>query len=98
MRHVAISQLKAKLSEYLKAVRAGEEVVVTNRGVPVAKLSGIAGSEARDGHMRRLVRSGQARPAEVDGGIDLERMSAVREQGHSAGLADAVLAEREEGR
>ena len=32
------SHLKAKLGEYLRAVRAGQEVVVTDRDRPVARL------------------------------------------------------------
>jgi prevent-host-death family protein len=32
------SRLKAKMGEYLRAVRAGKEVVVTDRDHPVARL------------------------------------------------------------
>jgi prevent-host-death family protein len=32
------SRLKAKLGEYMRAVRAGKEVVVTDRDRPVARL------------------------------------------------------------
>jgi prevent-host-death family protein len=32
------SQLKAKLGEYMRAVRAGREVIVTDREEPVARL------------------------------------------------------------
>lgn len=38
---VAISDLRANLSEWLGRARTGEEVVVTDRGVPVAKLVGL---------------------------------------------------------
>jgi prevent-host-death family protein len=38
---VAISDLRAHLSEWLQRAREGEEVVVTDRGVPVARLLGI---------------------------------------------------------
>ena len=33
-----VSRLKATLSEYLNRVKAGEEVIVTDRGKPIAKL------------------------------------------------------------
>ena len=33
-----ISEAKNRLSRLIKAVQAGEEVVITNRGVPVARL------------------------------------------------------------
>lgn len=35
---VAISNLRAELSSWIERVRAGEEVVVTDRGTPVARL------------------------------------------------------------
>ena len=38
---VAISEFRAHLSEWLERAREGEEVVVTDRGVPVARLLGI---------------------------------------------------------
>ncbi len=39
MKKVAkVSELKASLSKYLARVKAGEEVIVTERGKPVAKL------------------------------------------------------------
>ena len=35
---VPVSELRAHLSEWLAKVKAGDEVVVTDRGVPVARL------------------------------------------------------------
>jgi prevent-host-death family protein len=35
---VGVRELKAKLSEYLGAAAAGQEVVVTDRGRPVARI------------------------------------------------------------
>ena len=61
MRRVAISELKAKLSEYLKAVRAGEEVIVTDRGKPVARLAPISGADDTESRLRGLFRAGLAR-------------------------------------
>lgn len=39
---VAITDLRAHLSEWLERARAGGEVVITDRGVPVARLLGLA--------------------------------------------------------
>ncbi len=41
---VAVSDLRANLSEWLNRVREDEEIVVTERGVPVARLVGIRAS------------------------------------------------------
>lgn len=38
---VAVTELRAHLSHWLEQVRNGEEVVVTERGVPVARLLGV---------------------------------------------------------
>ncbi len=40
-----MSGLRAELKTWLDHARAGEEVVITDRGVPVARLSGIEGSD-----------------------------------------------------
>jgi len=37
-RVAAIAELKARLSEYLKIVKSGTEVVVTERGNPIARI------------------------------------------------------------
>lgn len=38
MKEVGIRELKNSLSAYLRAVREGESVVVTDRGIPVARI------------------------------------------------------------
>jgi len=38
MRTVKIAELKDKLSEHLRAVEAGEEVIVTDRNRPIARI------------------------------------------------------------
>lgn len=39
---VNVLEAKNRLSELLRAVQAGEEVIIANRGEPVAKLAPIA--------------------------------------------------------
>ena len=51
---VGIRELKAKLSEYVNRVSAGETVVVTDRGTPVARLVGLDD----DGGLRRGIAEG----------------------------------------
>lgn len=38
---VAVSELRANLRDWLERAQQGDEVVVTERGVPVARLLGI---------------------------------------------------------
>lgn len=51
---VAVSALRAELSSWLDRVRAGEEIVVTDRGVPVARLTPIDSAP----RLAQLVREG----------------------------------------
>ncbi len=60
---VAVTELRANLSRWLALVREGREVVVTERGIPVARLIGIESS----GLLERLVEDGVvARPEQPD--------------------------------
>jgi len=62
MKTAAVSKLKAALSEYLARVKAGEEVVVTERGKPIAKLVPIRGDGATiPPHLLDLARAGLIR-------------------------------------
>ena len=38
MTSTSVSHLKSSLSKYLRIIRNGEEVIITNRGKPVAKI------------------------------------------------------------
>jgi prevent-host-death family protein len=42
MAKVGIKELKAKLSEYVERAKAGEPVIVTERGAPVAELVALS--------------------------------------------------------
>ena len=55
---VGIRELKNSLSKYIDRVRAGEEVIVTDRGRPVARLSAM---DAADDRLADLVAAGVVR-------------------------------------
>jgi len=69
---VAVSDLRAHLSEWLERAREGSEVVITDRGMPVARLLGISTTAALErlaaegiigrSAARRPVAAGRARP------------------------------------
>jgi len=46
MKQVRIAELKARLSEYLRAVRGGETIAILDRDTPVAQLVPIRGQSA----------------------------------------------------
>lgn len=70
---VGVTELRAHLSEWVERVRAGGEVVITDRGVPVARLVALGstttverltaeGVIGRSAQARRPVASGRRRP------------------------------------
>jgi len=54
-----VTDLKNRLSHYLRLVARGETVTVVDRGRPIARLTRI---QADDGELQTLVASGLARP------------------------------------
>jgi len=58
MKTATVSKLKASLSEYLGQVKAGEEVLVTERGRPIAKLTPAASSAILPQHLDELEKQG----------------------------------------
>jgi len=61
MRTTAISHLKAKLSEHIASVKRGEEVLITERGKPVARIVPVTPGTADDARLRALVARGVVR-------------------------------------
>jgi prevent-host-death family protein len=58
MKKASVSELKTSLSEFLLGVKNGEEVLVTERGRPVARLIPAFGAESGGERKRRLIRAG----------------------------------------
>ena len=78
MRSAKVSELKANLSRYLARVKRGEEVVVTERGEPIARLVPLPPVGDADAEWTRL--------------RDLERRGLIVLQGTGA-LPDDLLEE-----
>ena len=97
MKVIGVAKLKAHLSRYLDQVKHGEEVVVTDRGAPVAKIVPLRGTERTDSRRERLARAGV-----LQLGTGRIRSSLLRPpKGRSdvgAGVLKVLLAERDEGR
>lgn len=93
MKAVGVRELKAHLSRYLREVRAGEVVLVTDRKQVVAELRapgslGLAESEIDRG-LRHMAESGGLRVGEPSA-TDAYRTSPVKAP---AGMARALLDE-----
>ena len=61
MKTAAVAELKAHLSRYLSRVKAGEEILVTERRVPVARLVPVAPGAEGLQELRDLERQGLIR-------------------------------------
>lgn len=75
MTRASVTDLKARLSRYLREVRRGGEVEILDRGIPIARLTGIRGSRGTDDERRvRLARSGVLRQgtSEIAGILEQE--------------------------
>lgn len=62
MRTTAISELKARLSEHLAWVKRGEEVLVTERGKPVARIVPVGPETTDNERLRAWAARGVLRP------------------------------------
>jgi prevent-host-death family protein len=60
MQTASVTELKARLSHYLRMVRRGTEVQIMDRGVPVARLVSMGGATQGDDEQRlqRLAKAG----------------------------------------
>jgi len=88
MAEVGVAQLRRELKDWLERVQSGDEVVITERGRPVARLSGIDVAPLLD----QLAEQGQ-----VSGPATARRPTArsrkrVRARGN---VSDLVAAERD---
>ncbi len=59
---IELCELNRRFSKAIRAVKAGEEVVLTERGTPIAVIKPLAGW-GQDAALRRLETSGVLRPA-----------------------------------
>ena len=95
MRTTGIADLKASLSETLARVKAGEEILVTEHGRPIARIVPLS-SAAPEAATDELVRAGVLRAPER--GMDKEFWKLPR-PADAGGLAlRALLEERRDDR
>lgn len=89
---VGARELKTRLGTYLRRVREGQRILVTDRGIPVAELRGLGrGEETLGGRLQRLEAEGLiSRPSRRA----LASFQRVQSKGASA--AGAVVEDRED--
>lgn len=97
MKRASITEVKNGLSALLDQVKAGETIVITDRGIPVARIVSDVGADDDDGRVARLIRDGVATTR--GGPSPLKRILRPFPPGSKpAGVLEALLEERREGR
>lgn len=97
MRTATISEAKSRFSALIDRVRAGESVLILDRGTPVARLEPIARGSDPTGRLERLERAGALR-----GRIGPPPVDLLRQPGPSpadgGSVVEALIEERRTGR
>jgi prevent-host-death family protein len=96
MKTAAVSEIKARLSEYLNQVKAGMEILITDRGKPVARLVPLSRSKGLKESMVRMEKQGLIRVG--SGKLPKNFWRIHRPDDPNGMVLKALLEEREVGR
>ena len=96
MKTATITEAKNGLSALIDRVRAGESVVLTDRGVPVAVLEPVAGRVDIEDRLQRLEREGIIRRGTGEPPLELMRTPGPTPK-DGASVLEALLEERRSG-
>ena len=91
-RTASVVQFKARMSEYLRLVKGGAELLVTERGVPIVRVTPLDDAERKSTRRLRLSRSGQIKPGR--GRVPKILQSAPAGERVGGAVLEALLAER----
>ena len=96
MKTTAISELKAHLSDYLNQVKSGTEVLVTDRGKPVARIVPISNTTLSRASFSRMEKEGLIKLG--SGKLPNDFWNMPRAEDPQGLVLKALLEERENGR
>lgn len=88
---IAISELRANLKSYVNRARAGERLIVTERGVPVARL----GPAEEESLLDRLEREGVLTRAKTKKRPSARKGTRIMADGPVADLVSELRADRD---
>lgn len=92
---VSVSELKAKLSEHLRRVKAGETVLVTERGRTIAELRAPSAGQDQGPRMQRLADAGLVN---LGHGVSDDFFDMPKGRDPKGAVLEALLEERAQGR
>ena len=89
---LGLREANQHFSKAMKAVRAGEEVILTERGQPIAVIKPIKEEQAQDALLKRMADEGLIRLPSRKG--PLPRFEAIRIKGKT--LAQTIIEDRDD--
>lgn len=95
MKTATVLKLKASLSEYLRSVKAGEEVMITERGRAIAKLTPAVSADVLADRLIEMEKHGLIKLG--SGKLPKGFWGLPRPKDPKGLVAKAVLQEREQG-
>lgn len=95
-RVTSVTDLKAGISAILNHVKAGEEILVTERGKPIARLVPYQPGPESSQSLQQLIKEGVVRPAQGDS--PWEYLQSRKRATSEESVLSALLEERAEGR
>ncbi len=96
MKTAAVSEVKARLSEYLSHVKAGAEVVITDRGKPVARIVPVGPTQLGREVLARMEKSGLVKIGTGQLPVGFWKLRRARDP--EGAVRKALMEEREGGR
>lgn len=97
MKTATITEAKNGLSALIDQVKAGESILILDRGAPVARLEPVLGFADSTGRLTRLERAGVIKVGEAPPPLDLLRTPAPP-LAPGASSVQVVIRERRSGR
>ena len=105
MLRITISEMRNRLSHYLRLVRGGEEIEIMDRDTPIARVTQISrreGSSERSAWVKEMEKLGIIQPPKKGGALSAELLSprnlpSLKKRARGSVLK-ALLEERETGR
>jgi prevent-host-death family protein len=91
---LGLREANQQFAKAIRAVRAGREVVLTDRGQPIAVITPIKGAHAQQAAVQAMADEGLVRPAARTGPMPAARWRPVKVTG--APLSQTVVDDRDD--
>jgi prevent-host-death family protein len=91
---LGLREANQRFSQTIKAVRAGKEVILTDRGRPIAVITPIKGEGGRDALLQRMAEQGLITVAARKGPMPAPRWRPVKVKGKP--VSQTIIDDRED--